>query len=109
MDDQLTLVAALERPGFKRTRIGDPETSLEAAESVTASLRRSQQAVLAFFRRSGPMDDERLVADYVGPPPQSPSGLRTRRHELVDAGLLADTGRRVRTRAGRRAIVWGRP
>lgn len=38
---------------------------------------------------------------------QASSGIRTRRAELVDLGLVIDTNRRVRTPSGRKAVVYG--
>lgn len=97
-------------PYARRT---DPPTSHAAAASITEdALRRSQKAVLSFLRSQGPTADARLVARYeqiyevYGWPKQSPSGLRTRRRELTDAGLVKDTGDRVRLDSGRNAIVW---
>ncbi len=58
------------------------------------------------------MHDEDIAGWYVsvgsgnGFPHQSPSGLRTRRKELVDAGLVVDTGRRGTLRSGRLSIIW---
>jgi hypothetical protein len=93
-----------------RARRSDPHTSFEAAESLhPAYVRRSQQAVLRFLRDCGPMTDTALVDRYPGDPHQSASGLRTRRSELTAAGLVIDTGQRVRLRSGRRAIVWSVP
>lgn len=40
-------------------------------------------------------------------PPQSDSGLRTRRKELTDAGVVVDTQVRKRLPSGRQSIVWG--
>ena len=91
-----------------RARTTDPDTSHDAARSLT-HVRESQEAVLRLFRRCGPMTDTALVSRYetVGERPvQSPSGLRTRRSELTAAGLVIDTGRRVRLPSGRRGIVW---
>jgi hypothetical protein len=34
------------------------------------------------------------------------SGVRSRRSELVQVGLVRDTGERVRLATGRNAIVW---
>ncbi len=96
---------------WKRTRKGDPDTSLAAAESVTG-ITEKQQAVLELLRRLGPLPDELMVVGYVDRvvhgnlPPQSKSGLRTRRSELVRRGLVKDTGERRRLVSGRMAIVW---
>jgi hypothetical protein len=92
-----------------RARLTDPPTSHRAASSVR-NLRESQEAVLRCFLW-GPMTDEELVNAYDpdGPlqeHPQSPSGLRTRRKELCDLGLVEDSGERRRLKSGRLAVVW---
>ncbi|MDR7496819.1 MAG: hypothetical protein QN174_07670 [Armatimonadota bacterium] len=91
----------------------DPDTSHEAAASLPAQqVRASQEAVLDCLRRYGAMTDEQIAARYeasrrqYGWPAQSPSGLRTRRAELVDQGLVEDSGLRRELASGRRAIVW---
>lgn len=95
---------ALDRAHARRT---DPATSHEAADSLSSDrLRASQDAVLAFLRRHGAMTDIELVERYDGTVQQSPSGLRTRRKELVTRGLVVDTGGWVRTPSGRRSTVW---
>ena len=87
-------------------RPSDPHTSHDAARSLSAGkLRDSQKAVLAHFRKLGPMTDTDLVNVYVGSP-QSRSGLRTRRRELTDRGLIEDTGSKKKLPTGRNAIVW---
>lgn len=91
-----------------RGRNSDPSTSHLAAASV-GDLTGKQMAVLRVFRRHGRMHDEDLLLAYdVTPdvPAQTESGLRTRRHELVEQGLLADSGRKATTDAGRPTIVW---
>jgi hypothetical protein len=91
----------------------DPETSHEAAASLRAEeIRRSQAAVLACLRRFGAMTDEQIAERYEGAryqydwPAQSPSGLRTRRGEVVNAGFVEDSGLRRKLASGRRAIIW---
>ena len=87
-------------------RRSDPDTSHAAARSLSSDkLRESQEAVLRHFVEHGPMTDVDLSNVYKGPP-QSPSGLRTRRRELVDRGLMDDTGIRKKLPTGRRGIVW---
>lgn len=83
----------------------DPWSSHEAAASVT-KVRESQKAVLEALTILGPMTDEELAHQYGGTPQQSPSGLRTRRSELVELGKVRDSGQRRVLRSGRRAIVW---
>lgn len=99
-------------PIYKHTkaRNTDPQTSHAAAASVTLeTLTQTQALVLQTLQTHGPMTDEQLcmrIAD-VQHSPVSVSGVRTRRSELVAAGKIVDTGKRLRTRTGRQAIVWG--
>lgn len=92
--------------GHARTRRADPDTSQEAAASV-GELRDSQKQVLGLFDR--PMTDEQLIARALrAGVKQSPSGLRSRRSELVHLGYLTDSGERDRTTAGRATTIWRR-
>lgn len=96
-----------------RARRRDPETSHAAARSVTG-LNEKRQAVLDLLTVHGPMTDERLAFEYRTRttecggmlPVQSSSGLRTRRAELVDLGLVKMVGE-SHLATGRRARVWG--
>lgn len=91
-------------------RWSDPVTSHAAAKSLSEEkLRESQEAVLGVFRLwHTPMDDPLMIERYRGSvtPWQSPSGLRTRRKELVDLGYLEDSGERFIMPSGRKSIVW---
>lgn len=94
-------------------RNGDPWTSHAAASSLSAEdLRATQAAVLACFKRFGAMYHEELQATYestrhaCGWPQQSVSGLRTRTSELVDGGLIRDSGRTVKLASNKSSIVW---
>lgn len=89
-------------------RRGDPETSWEAARSVRPeTIRKTAAEVLAVLRDCGPCTDEEIAAVCRRRgSKQSPSGLRTRRSELVTLGLVVDSGRRALTSAGRRTIIW---
>lgn len=101
MSEQLDLFGAHAR----RT---DPDTSHDAAASLT-DLRRRQAAVFAALLVLGPSTDERLVESYdalVPRLPQSPSGIRTRRSELVARGLVHFTGDKQRIASGRLARIW---
>lgn len=96
-----------------RARRTDPETSHEAAASVTG-VTRKQAAVWGVILLYGPITDEAIAGRYASwhakdptqCPPQSPSGLRTRRAELVAAGLVQDSGLRRTLSSGRRGIAW---
>lgn len=83
-------------------RADDPRTSLEAADSVT-DLTGKQQLVLNTLAAYGPMTDEQLV-DLL--PKMSPSGVRSRRSELVERGLVVDSGAFGFTKMQRRTIIW---
>lgn len=91
-----------------KARATDPQTSHDAAESVDR-VTETQEYILRALRR--PRADVELVEAYRNfkrAPRASESGIRSRRAELVDRGLVVDTGRRVRLDSGRYAIVWGR-
>jgi len=94
-------------------RTDDPETSHEAAESLSPeTLRLSQAAVYAVFLDYSPLTDTQLIDLYewmrltMGLPKQSPSGLRTRRNELRDGRLVRDSGEKAVLDSGRRSILW---
>lgn len=97
-----------------RARRSDPETSHEAARQATEKLRASQEAVLRVFRIHRMMSDEQLLAAYSlyssqipEFPQQSPSGLRTRRHELVLLGKIVYTGQRDQKAEGKvKPRIW---
>lgn len=94
-------------------RRSDPDTSHDAADSI-ADLTAKQQAVLSVLKMVGPQTDAMLDEVYermrvnrqLDVPLQSPSGIRSRRAELVARGLVISTGETVRLASGRSAIVW---
>jgi hypothetical protein len=104
----------VDRANARKT---DPITSKEAAASIRSdAIRRSQAAILGMLKRYGPMYDQQLIDRYlyyqtlnggdVDVPPQSESGIRTRRSELVAKGLVEDSGEKTLLTSGRRTIIW---
>lgn len=98
--------------GAAVARSSDPGTSWAAAHSIQ-QLRERQRAVLRVIDSfTGPLHDAELVGLYGRAvqaglePPQSVSGIRTRRKELVRAGCVRDSGRTTRLTSGRHAILW---
>jgi len=87
------------------SRDRDPETSHEAAASISPeTLRQSQTDVLALFRKFGLMSDHKMMP-FAAILRQSPSGLRTRRAELVKLGKLRWSGM-YDTINGRKHRMW---
>jgi len=95
-----------------RARTTDPWTSWAAARSL-GDLRPRQAAVAHVFADGGYLTLEEAVDRYrayqYGPqgayPPQTDSSIRSRIAELVDAGVITDTGYTRQTRSGRKARV----
>lgn len=91
-----------------KARKTDPQTSHEAATSVSES-NRVYQVIKALL--SVPMTDEELAEAYAIAtaqniaPQQSPSGLRTRRNELYRARQVEPIGY-GKSNSNRRAIIW---
>lgn len=97
-----------------RLRHRDPETSFWAACAVTPEhareLYRYIRATLSYNTRIGGLTDEELLAVMARPGQVSfeytPSGVRSRRAELVDAGWVKDSGLKRKLASGRQGIVW---
>jgi len=87
----------------QRFRDTDPDTSVQAAASISTAIRAAQQRVLDWLRTQpeGATDEELLAA--MG---SRSSHFRTRRSELVDRGLVKDSGQRRELMSGRMGIVW---
>lgn len=114
MDDfyrQRAEARATPRPPTPRARRADPQTSHSAAASVRG-VSATHARVKALLRDEGPMTDEGIAEAWermvtiAAWPRVSPSGLRTRRAELVDRGEVVDTLRTTMTQAGRLTTVW---
>ena len=74
-----------------KARHSDPASSWRAASSVTKkTINQTMKGILARLHIS-PTTDEKLV-DYLCHIKTSPSGIRTRRKELENAGLVISCG-----------------
>jgi hypothetical protein len=99
------MTANLFEWGAAHARSSDPQTSHDAARSVTGStLKPSQVDTLAALRKRGPSTQAGIETLLAGQ--YSPSRIRTAVSELRDANLVRDTGRKERLPSGRMAIVW---
>ncbi len=89
-----------------RARRTDPETSHEAAASVT-DLNEKQSMVKKVMLWHGAMTDHEIYKrlqehGFL----MSRSGARTRRSELVEIGQAKYTGKKKKLPTGRRARIW---
>ena len=94
-----------------RARSTDPVTSHQAAASVE-NIGQTREAILKVLRDNGPQTDTQIIKAYMDlwfggrhMKLASPSGIRSRRSELVKMGFVeaAGTGK---TASGRNCIVW---
>jgi hypothetical protein len=79
----------------------DPDTSHQAAAKVTKKLTGIRLAVMDLFRVRREMTDMDLQLYFGGPE----SSYRKRRTELVEMGLVRDSGRKVMQKGSNR-IIW---
>ena len=95
---------AYTRPA--RARNTDPQTSHDAAASVTGQT-ETQRHLLELLANEPATDMDLIERWHPEWGPATPSGLRTRRSELTEAGLVIDTGERRPSPSGRLCVVWG--
>lgn len=94
---------------FRRT---DPETSREAALSLDEAKVTKLMKTIYNLLSVEAMYDEKLIREYLmlagkyGWDLASPSGIRTRRSDLVKLGWVIDSGDRAVLPSGRKSIVW---
>lgn len=82
--------------------VAGSETSFAAAEHIDPTVAVLRAQVLAALNVLGRATDERQQ-DYLGMPGNT---QRPRRCELVEAGLVRDSGQKAKTRSGRMAVLW---
>ena len=87
-----------------RARLTDPVTSHEAADGTADRVKESQSAVYSLLATLGDLADFELITHLEGQ--WSPSRVRTARHELVELGVVADSGQFRKTPSNFRAKVW---
>jgi hypothetical protein len=120
-DDALGIVLAdtLREMGWRVTRLedlpakghargSDPSTSHDAGRSIDDMNERQRLVHKMLSAWPTGLTDEQVrdQFDRFGWPHQSQSSLRSRRAELVAAGLVRATGETRPTRSGRQAQVW---
>lgn len=86
---------------FTRTRLGDPDTSREAADDISLKMTALRAIVLGHFARRRSLTD----LDLQDLCKNHRSTYRTRRSELVQLGLIEDSGER-RMQDGSNRVVW---
>lgn len=109
IDELAPKEAVAPREAEHRVRRHDPHTSLEAALSQTKESAQILYGLIWQYLSEKPMTDEELVSELTRPEVAvrySPSGIRSRRAELTDAGWVADTGHSRLTKAHRKAVIW---
>lgn len=94
----------------RRARVTDPETSQAAAASQDSErVSILQGFVYTVLLHYGPLCDKDIEAEIRTRYPEfhmTDAGVRTRRAELVHAGLVRDSGAKVKLDTGRYAIAW---
>jgi hypothetical protein len=97
-------------PRRAKARTDHPVTSHDAARAAQSSSETQRARLLSWLRgvqsldarfHKGATDEEMQTALRMNPSTQRP-----RRVELVEEGLIVDSGERRPTRSGRAAIVW---
>lgn len=94
-------------------RTSDPVTShAAAADAVQRSTTIRERVALILEAAGRGMTHDAIISEYrrqasrLGWPPASDSGIRTRVHELVQAGRVEQSAAAARSKYGRASILW---
>jgi hypothetical protein len=91
----------------RRARVTDPFTSWAAACEATGIDPKVRLIVKHALESYGPLTHDQLIEVVNRVRPCSPSGVRTRTRELVDAGEVERVPSMVaKSRYGRAALLW---
>jgi len=77
-------------------------TSYAAAVEILETADTLRAKVYRFIRDAGHATDEQIQDGLT----MNPSTQRPRRIELLEAGIIRDSGRKAKTKSGRDAVVW---
>lgn len=77
-------------------------TSQEAATEIVGSVASLRRKVYELIEKSGPLTDEEIQTMLS----MNPSTQRPRRIELVERGVVCDSGEKKKTKSGRWAVAW---
>lgn len=104
---QRTPMGEITVPTRSKVRKYDPQTSFDAAVGQTPEKTRLlYNAIWILLSRAPLTDDEIQGALSRSRIPYSPSGVRTRRRELVDAGWVMATEEKRESANGSPSTVW---
>lgn len=107
MSERPKPIREMKVPTAHKVRRRDPSTSLQAALSQTPDKSRMlYSTIYSVLERQAMTDEELLAIFHKARKVVTPSGVRSRRAELAEAGWLRDSGERRDTQAGHPAIVW---
>ena len=107
MSERRKPIREISVPTKHKLRRNDPSTSFSAALSQSPEKSRGlYMAIHAILERKA-LTDEELVGIFEEAGKEvTPSGVRSRRAELTDAGWLRDSGQKRDTKSGHPSIVW---
>lgn len=99
---------SIRTPVKAKVRRRDPQTSWDAAISQSPeATQRLYAAIHRVLTVRGPMTDDELLHTFERLKfAHTPSGVRSRRKELVEAGWIRDSGTKRSSDAGSPSIVW---
>jgi DNA-binding MarR family transcriptional regulator len=99
----MSLKSSYNREVFNRARLGDPETSKRAGESVKGSAYVHAEMIYWCLNKYGPMGKDQIKKLCVF---KDGSTVTRRLPELQKMGLIEPSGKEVMSESGRREREW---